>query len=84
MRKSPSHARAALQHLRNGTPFGCGQSGQEVGCFRRPTPFDLACDDHQTGTTAYSGQFRKDPLFATSGLKATPSRAVAPGLGVPS
>ena len=51
-----------------GARFSCGQTGQEMGCFRRPTPSDLACDDHQAGTTAHSGQFRIDPLFATSGL----------------
>ena len=64
--------------------FGCGQTGQEM-VVSRPTPSDLACDDHQAGTTAHSGQFRTDLSFRRlASLKATPSRTVAPGLGVPS
>ena len=46
---------------------------------------DLAGEDHQATTTAHSGQFRIDLLFARlASLKATPSCTVAPGLGVPS
>ena len=74
---SPSHARADLQNLWNGARFGCGQTGQEMGCFRRPTPSDLACDDHQVGTTVHSSQFRIGPSLC---VVWPPSRPLRPAL----